>query len=425
MLSDQQERSIAQSNGQINVWDGAIRAGKTVASLLRWGQYVASWRGGGALVVSGRTVDTIARNVFRPLCDPALMGPAARLSRYTRGAATGTVMGREVEVISGYDIRSEERLRGLTAGGAYVDEASVLPAEFVDQLVGRCSVPGAQLFMTTNPGAPQHWFKLRYIDQAWRSTGVDIRHWKFTLDDNPSLTPEYRTMIKALYTGVWYKRMIMGLWVMAEGAIFDSYDPDRHVVDILPTIVEWLSVGIDYGTTAPFAALLLGIGADGCLYLAGEYRHDSKAAGRQLTDRQYSEALRTWLADFRPAYRDGPGPKGVRPRYTFVDPSAASMRTQLHRDRWVSWPGDNSVSDGLRTMASLFAAGKIKIHRSCRGLIGELPGYVWDSKQAEKGHDEPVKRDDHSIDAARYATRSSEALWYRRVYGSELPAAAA
>lgn len=424
-LSDQQARSIAQSNGKINVWDGAIRAGKTVGSLLRYGQYVTTWQGGGVHVVSGRTVDTIARNVFKPLTDPALVGSAAaQLTKYTRGASTGLIMGREVEVISGYDASSESRLRGLTAGGAYVDEASVLPEQFVDQLVGRCSLPGSKLFMTTNPGAPNHWFKTRYIDQAWQATGIDIRHWHFTLDDNPSLTDEYKTTIKTLYSGVWYKRMILGLWVMAEGMIFDAYDPDKHIVDKLPTIVEWISAGVDYGTSAPFAALLLGLGVDGRLYLAAEWRHDSKLANRQMSDRQYSEAFRDWLAKYRPPHRDGLGPIGVRPRYTFVDPSAASFRVQLQRDRWVSWLGDNSVGDGLRTMSSLFASDKLRIHRSCKGLIAELPGYVWDAKAAKEGRDEPVKANDHSVDAARYATRSSEALWHRRVYGVELPAAA-
>lgn len=415
-LSEPQARSFAQANGAINVWDGAVRSGKTVASLLKAGQFVADpgrQRGGGVFVVTGVTQDTIARNVFAPLSDPAIMGRHARLTHYTRGAPTGVILGRPVEVISGYDLASERRIRGLTAYGWYADEFNLLPEEFMNQLVARASVAGARGFATCNPAAPGHWAKKRYIDTAWQATGPDVRHWHFKITDNPSLGREYLQTMMGLYTGMWYKRMILGLWVMAEGAVFDSFDPERHVVSDpeLPDIQQWLAVGIDYGTTNPFSAVLIGLGADQRLYVTHEYRYDSRKSGRAMTDREYSAAVRGWLDGIE--YK---GTKGVRPRFVFVDPSAASFRLQLHRDGLTNIAGDNGVTDGLRTMSSLFTADKIRIHERCAGLVEEIPGYSWDPKEAKLGNDAPIKRDDHSVDAARYGIRTSEGLWFSSVY---------
>lgn len=120
-----------------------------------------------------------------------------------------------------------------------------------------------------------------------------------------------------------------------------------------------------------------------------------------MTDAQYSKAIRQWVADL-----------GVVPEWTFIDPSASSFITQLWSD---SYPGvaraANEVVDGIRSVASLLAAGLLRIHRSCVGLLDELPGYVWDEKAAEKGEDKPVKVNDHSVDALRYVVHSTAQEW--------------
>jgi len=396
-LSELQERSIAHSTARINVWCGAVRSGKTISSLLRWLTYVATAPRGGALVVAGKTLDTVARNVFGPLQDPILFGPAARHVHYTRGASTATILGRTVEVITANDARAEGRLRGLTAAGAYVDELTLVPEAFFTQLLARLSVPGAKVFCTTNPDGPAHWVRRKFLLRAGE---LDLRWWHFTLDDNPALDPAYIAALRAEYTGLWYRRFILGEWCLAEGAVYDAWDETVHVVDDLPPIDRWLALGIDYGTTNPFAAILLGLGVDGRLYLAREWRYDSKLARRALTDAEYSARLREWLAR-----------EGVRPEYVVVDPSAASFRAQLYHDGLSAMLGDNDVLAGIRTVASLLATGRLKVHRSCRGFIEEVAGYSWDDQAAQRGVDQPVKADDHSLDAARYAIHSTRAVW--------------
>jgi phage terminase large subunit len=209
------------------------------------------------------------------------------------------------------------------------------------------------------------------------------------------------TDIKREYVGLWYRRFIEGAWVMAEGAIYDMFDETRHVVTDLPPIHRWLACGIDYGTTNAFVALLVGMGTDRRLYVTAEYRHDSRKAHRSMTDGEYDTALRAFLQK-----------QQVAPEWTIIDPSAASFLEQLHR---TGMPGlaaaDNTVNDGIRTVASLLTAGRLRIHASCTGLIDEMTGYVWDPKASERGEDAPLKIDDHGPDALRYALRTTEGMW--------------
>lgn len=415
LLSPKQEQSIAHATARINVWAGSVRSGKTVASLLRWLMFVASAPRGGELVIIAKTLDTVARNIFGPLCDPAITGPAARLIRYTRGASTAVILGRQVEVITANDAKAEGRIRGLTGAGAYVDEATLIPEAFWNQLLARLSVPGAKLFATTNPDNPGHWLKKKFIN---RHATLNLRYWHFTLDDNPGLDPGYVADLKKEHVGLWYRRFILGQWVQAEGAIYDMWDDERHVVtwDQVPIIHRWLGVGVDYGTTNPTDALVGGIGRDSKIYLLSEYRHDSRAARRQLTDPELSAGIRSWLAGVR-----HPGSRllGVTPEVVCVDPAAASFRLQLQRDRLPAMVANNSVLDGIRTVSALIAADRLRVvGKDCPHLVDEIAGYAWDDKAAAKGEDAPIKVDDHAVDAQRYLLHTTRTRWR----GEVLPA---
>ncbi|MFM9368082.1 PBSX family phage terminase large subunit [Streptomyces sp. Da 82-17] len=397
-LSGKQLDSIRESaDARISVWHGSVRSGKTIASLVAFLLALRRAPATGLILVCGRSLQTIERNIIEPLQDPGLFGEVADEVRHTRGATTASILGRTVHLIGASDARAEGRLRGLTAALALVDEATLVPEAFWTQLLARLSVPGARLLATTNPDSPRHWLRTGYLD---RERELDLASWHFRLDDNPSLSEAYVAALSAEYVGLWRKRMIFGEWVVAEGAVYDMWDEQRHVVDELPPMRRtW--VGVDYGTSNPFAAVLLGLGDDDRLYVAGEWRHDSRAAHRQLTDAQYSARLRGWLDE-----------QQVVPEWTFVDPSAASFVTQLWTD---GHPGvaraHNDVLDGIRSVATALDSGLLRVHRSCTGLLDELPGYAWSEEAAEKGEDKPIKRDDHSCDALRYAIHSTAHEW--------------
>ncbi|GAA4928827.1 PBSX family phage terminase large subunit [Streptomonospora halophila] len=411
-MSRKQVRSIATSDASVNIWDGAIRSGKTIASLLRWLIYCADAPRGGELVIIGRTREAIGRNIMGPLQDPAIFGPIAKQVSYTTGAPTATILGRKVHVIGASDAKAEKVIRGMTVAGAYVDELTVVPEDFFVQLLGRMSVPGAKLFATTNPDSPAHWLKVKFLDKLGQLP--HWRYWHFTMDDNPALTEDYKARKRVEFTGLWFRRFILGAWVAAEGAVFPMWDPDLHVVSELPRMRRLLGAGIDYGTTNATACLLLGLsderdarGRDASrLYVVDEWRHDPRAGAMSMTDGQLSEHLRTWLSEPHVAAQPE-----LRPEYTVVDPSAASLRVQMFRDGWTTTPADNDVNRGLGLVATLLAERRLLVSDRCTGLISEIPGYSWDDKATEKGEDKPLKVADHSIDGTRYIVTTGEPLW--------------
>lgn len=402
VVSPAQLRSIVESrHARMSVWIGSVRSGKTIASLIAWLIALNAAPDTGLVVLVGRTLQTIERNVIEPLQDAGLFGVIAGHVHHTRGSTTATVLGRTIHLIGASDSRAEARIRGMTACLAYVDEATLIPEAVWVMLLSRLSVPGARLLATTNPDGPGHWLRRDYL---LRAGALNLAAWRFRLDDNPSLTPAYVTALKAEYTGLWYRRYITGDWCLAEGAVYDAWDPDRHIIDVLPPIRRWVALGIDYGTVNPFAALLIGIGVAPAtdrpaLYLAREWRWDSRAERRQLTDSEYADRLTGWLG-------------GVRPEWTVVDPSASSFVTELHRRGQLNPAlADNSVADGLRTVAAVIARGQLYAHRSCTGWNEEVGGYSWDPAAAARGDDKPIKVADHSLDAVRYGVHTTQAAW--------------
>ncbi|PXY20330.1 PBSX family phage terminase large subunit [Prauserella endophytica] len=403
-LSVKQQDSILDATHRINVWEGAIRSGKTIGSIIRWLMFVRT-APAGPLAMIGKTRDTLARNVLDVIAD---MNPAA--ISYTRGATTARILGRLVHVIGANDARAESRIRGLTLAGAYVDEITVLPEAFFTQLLGRMSVPGAKLFGTTNPDNPAHWFKKKFLDKEKlpldHPERPDIVSFHFNLDDNPGLDPEYVRGLMAEFTGLWYKRFILGLWVAAEGAIYDMLDDAVHTA-AAPDPDRWQRgwIALDYGTSNPTHAVLIVL-TDDRLHAAAEWQHDGRKKG-QLTDAAISQRLAEWAG---PLIEHLP----VAP-IIVLDPSAASLRTQMRAD---GWPGirsaDNRVDVGIRNTSSLIAGGKLLIDKAkCPILWDEMCGYVWDETALQRGEEQPVKTDDHGPDALRYGVMAAAPAWRR------------
>lgn len=412
-LSGKAARSVQLATSRLNIWEGAVRSSKTVASIVAWLRFVRS-APPGDLLMCGKTERTLKRNIIGPI--KAMIGTRCR---YVEGSGELYIEGRLIWVVGANDQRSEGKIRGMTLAGAYVDEATLIPEAMWRMLGTRLSVDGARLFATTNPDNPRHWLKL-VLDRADRwltpdgdlssctppmgQSTLDLSRFSFVLGDNPWLSSGYVAALEAEYQGLWYRRFIRGEWVIAEGSIYDMWEPTKHLVDPadIPTPEALVSLGVDYGTRHVFAAELLAV-AQGRLWLVDEWTWNSKVQRVQLAPVEYSRRVREWL-----------GPRA--PEYTYVDPAAADFRRQL----WVDgMPGvqlaDNDVAPGIRTVASLLSAGKLQVSRAAEGLVEMIPGYSWDEKAAATGVDKPVKEADDELDALRYGAHSSKWTWERRI----------
>jgi len=392
----------------INAYEGSVRSGKTFTSLLEWVKYCRQGPPG-LLLMTGRTERTIVNNLILPLQE--LLG--TQRVRLNRGTSTVDILGRPVLLIGANNEAARTKIQGLTLAGAYADEASTLPESYFNMLYSRLSVPGARMWLSSNPEGPVHWLKVKWLDRArlWvdgegnervNPDGIDLHRVTFRLDDNPNLPADYVTRTKAAYTGLWYRRYINAEWVAAEGSIYDQWDPDRHVVphELLPPMRRLLAVGVDHGTTNASAGILLGLGADRRLYAIDEWWVKPPSSDARLTVEQQSESLRAWLAAHPPV------------EWLILDPAAAAFKVQLFHDRVHNvTDADNSVVYGISTVASLLGTGQLKVSDRCKHLIEEIPSYVWDDKAAQKGEDKPVKVNDHASDALRYAVTTTESLW--------------
>lgn len=374
--------SIDNSTARLNIWQGAVRSGKTICSIIRWLEFIKTGPAGDLLMV-GKTERTLYRNILGPIRQ--IVG--RKHFKYNRGMGELRIFGRVIYIAGANDERSADKIRGLTLAGAYCDELTLWPSSMFKELLNRLSVAGAKLFGTTNPDGPFHWLKVEYLDKP----GLDLRSWHFRLEDNLNLPADYVANLKKEHTGIWYDRMIKGLWVLAEGVIYDQFNLEAHgfTDEQAPADFDRLHVALDYGTQNAFAALLVGV-KDGASWVLDEWYYSGRESQRQMTDGEYADALDAWLGD-----------RAVR--RVIIDPSAASFITELKRRGVKVQPAENDVVPGIRTVAGRLAAGKLKIHKTnCPQLARELGVYSWDAKATKKGEDKPLKQNDHAPDALRY-----------------------
>lgn len=421
-MSRKQIASIVECEQcSINIWNGAIRSGKSIASIVAFFIGVAEAPEDSMIVIVGRTLQTIERNILEPMMKKSLFGPLAKEIHHTRGSSTAVILGRIVHLIGANDESAESKIRGSTIFLALVDEATLLPENFWTQLQGRLSEPGARCLATTNPDNPEHYLKKKFMDRR-HEDGMDVQVWDFYMEDNPTLRPEYIARKKAEFTGVFYKRFILGEWVAAEGAVFDSFDRDQHVIrwEDLPEMRWILGVGIDHGTTNPTHAVMIGHGVDDVLYCMDEWRYKASTESARWSNVELSKGIRDWIATAHHPADDPDNPPRMT-GMTVVDSSAADFRVQLKQDGLSTVKANKDVLYGIRTMSALLSAGKLKFTDRCPELIKEIPGYVWDEKASKEGKDQVVKLNDHGIDAGRYLLVTTERKWRRWIKLNTLP----
>lgn len=405
-LQGKHKQAIGHTSS-IVAFEGSVRSGKTWASLLEWLRYCRQGPAG-PLVMTGKTERTLINNCILPL--QQFLGE--QRVKLNRGTGQVKLLGRNVRLVGANDEKSVTKIQGPTFAGAYCDEASTYPENFFNMLYSRLSVTGAQLWLTSNPEAPAHWLKVNWLDRArlWidrdgneivSDDGLDLVRVSFKLEDNArNLSPAYIDRMKAAYTGLWYKRYILGEWCIAAGAVYTEWEPEHHVTRECPNIILEVGVGIDYGTTNPTRGYLIGVSDETPARLVVM---DEWAPALHLTDSELSRSFGLWLGD-------------RRPRWIAVDPSAESFKLQLFHDGHRNvMNGFNSVLGGIRTVASLMAADRLVVCERCAELIKEIPSYSWDPKATERGEDAPIKAFDHSCDALRYGVLSTRQEWGRYI----------
>ncbi len=372
--------------------DGAIRSGKTVSMSLSFIIWAMSSFNGQNFAMCGKTIGSFRRNVLFWL---KLMLRSRGYSITDHRADNLLVVrknGKEnyFYIFGGKDERSQDLIQGITLAGVFFDEVALMPESFVNQATGRCSVKGSKFWFNCNPDGPYHWFKVNWIDKCKEK---NILYLHFTMDDNLSLAEDIKKRYRSMYTGVFFKRYILGLWAVAEGIIYDMFSKEKHTKDIKEFFRILINgnryVSCDYGTQNATVFLLWNKGRDGKWYCIREYYYSGRDKAKQKTDSEYADDLKEWL-------------EGIQIKAIIVDPSAASFIAELRKRGYKVLKAKNDVLDGIRLVGTMLNLEQLVFASSCKETIKEFASYVWDEKALERGEDKPTKQHDHCLDACRY-----------------------
>lgn len=273
-------------------------------------------------------------------------------------------------------------------------------------------VPWQIMLGDTNPGPETHWL----LDRARRDllTLFETRH-----EDNPllfsrsgAMTPEGARYLEKLdrLTGVRLARYRYGKWQSAEGAVYeDSWDRARNIIAAFPIPKEWPRyLAIDFGYVHPFVCLWAALDPDGRIYIYRQLYMSKRLVEDHCKD---IKRLSRW------GEKDG----DPLPREIITDHDAEDRRTLERHLGLLTMPAHKGVSDGIQALAARFRAqgdGKPRFMIFRESLVetdrdlaeGKQPtclqdepeSYVWDMRQGMKKGEQPVKENDHGLDAARY-----------------------
>lgn len=383
------------------ICDGAVRSGKTLCMGISFVCWAMRRFDGQAFGICGKAKGSIRRNMLEPLL-PVLRDIGFQVrDLVSKGVVEIGYMGRtnRFYLFGGRDESSSSLIQGVTLAGALLDEVVLMPRSFVEQACARCSVGGSKLWFNCNPESPQHWFYREWIQKSAERRALYIH---FTLEDNPSLSKKIIDRYKRMYSGDFYRRFILGQWVLPEGRVYDFFTEDM-LCDAPEKCGRYI-VSCDYGTKNPSSFGLWGECGESW-YRLREYYYDGRKNGCQKTDEEYVEALRELCG-------------GIVPEKIIVDPSAASFIEALTRAGYRTEKAENDVLRGIRLTAGYLKSGRIRICRGCTDALREFYEYRWDERS---GREAPLKQHDHAMDDIRYfaagitrSARSIGAVWVER-----------
>lgn len=392
MLSQKQIDVIREPLHDYNILSGVTGSAKTYVTNLKWYELICNAPENSKFIQSGNTEGSLWDNITSPLLEIdrgigwlSYKGIANKMRIIVNHTGTQVVCtGANTE-------NAKDRIQGKSVKGWYGDEIVKQPRSFVEMASSRCRevVNGIMvrtpIIWTCNPDSPSHYIKTNYIDNL----DMDVRNWFFGFFDNPTITQEFIDKLKKEYSGVFYQRMILGLWTTAEGQIYDKFEKSVHVVDTIPVdrIKEYV-LGIDWGYESHMAILLIGITGDKQYYICDEMyvRH-------QLIDKSL---VIPWT-NVSHGYADSSRPEYI---VQFKDVTGITI-----------YPALNDVVEGIQEVQKGFVLRDngeygLYIHSKCVNTIKEIENYRWKQNKEGVGKDEPIKEKDHAMDSMRYVVYS-------------------
>lgn len=394
-FSNKAQSFLYESDAFINIAHGSVRSGKTIVATFRFLLFVLE-SDYYEFMISGKTRDTIERNVVRDL----IRMIEGRLPyKYRKFDNYIEILDKKIWLVGFSDEGATEKVRGMTIGGWYADELTSASKSTVEMAITRCSVDGAQMFWTMNPDSPYHYIYTDYITNTELLESGTVKVWHFTLEDNLHLSQRYIEELKRVNrkSQVNYKRNILGEWVIAEGAIYDMFDTNENVFTTPPPIHD-INICCDYGVSTVTTFGVMGIhhnentGNTYCLLEETYYDAEEKGVAQSDTDRVND------IINLQDKH-------DLTSRNTLYLPhDAASLKTACEKEPRIKMTIRTYTPDtyeDITTIQNLIATRRFLIHESCKQSILQAQTYSWDKQAQQRGEDRPLKINDHCPDMWR------------------------
>lgn len=392
------------------ICDGAVRSGKTISmgiSFIQWAMHSYSECD---FALCGKTVGSLRRNVINTLKKQLEEIGFQYEEKRTENLLIITYNGKTnyFYEFGGRDESSQDLIQGMTLAGIMFDEVALMPYSFVSQGEARCSVEGAKIWYNCNPKSPNHWFKTDYIDMA---DSKRLLYLHFMMDDNLTLSDAVKERYRRMFTGVFYQRNVLGLWVTAEGRIYQSFT-DKNILsaqewamtdengwhkNALRKDIIYATIGVDFGgnkSSTAFTCTAFTKGFQQCIVVK------EKRIKEEITPQQLEDYFSDFVAACRAEYPV---------REIFCDSAEQvlirGIRSRLIRDK-VPCPVRDALKgpiiDRIRFGLSMFEQLRFFILDTCSETIDAYNNAVWDDKH------EDVRLDDGStnidnIDSCEYS----------------------
>lgn len=409
MISPKQAKILAFSYSKYDalICDGAVRSGKTSIMMWAFVRWAMENFRGQRFGVCGRTVDSCTKNIIVPFTAMSL-AKERYIIRWRRGDKVMEVRRGAVtnyfEVFGGKDEASYTLIQGRTLAGVLLDEVVLMPRSFVEQALARCSVDGAKLWFSCNPGSPHHWFYQEWIKRHRERNALYLH---FEMKDNPGLSEKTLARYENMYAGIFYDRYVRGLWVAAEGVVYKDFanNTEKYLID---DPLKWaedqgtkfsvISIGVDFGGTKSATKFqATGITKDYRVVALEEEYIKNEEIDPDALNRRFATFAQMVASKYGYSQTRADSAETVLIRG--LDHTAQKMRlgTQVKNALKLQ------ITDRIRLVVLLMKQGRFKVSRSCPHLIDALQTAIYDPDKFKDERLDDGTSDIDSLDAFEYS----------------------
>lgn len=409
MISPKQAKILAfpYSKYDALICDGAVRSGKTSIMMWAFVRWAMENFSGQRFGVCGRTVDSCTKNIIVPFTAMSL-AKECYIIRWRRGDKVMEVRRGAVtnyfEVFGGKDEASYTLIQGRTLAGVLLDEVVLMPRSFVEQALARCSVDGARLWFSCNPGSPHHWFYQEWIKRSRERNALYLH---FEMTDNPGLSKRTLERYENMYAGIFYDRYVRGLWVAAEGIVYKDFANDTEKY-LIGDPLEWakqngtsfsiISIGVDFGGTKSATKFqATGITKDFRVVALEEEYIKNEEIDPDALNRRFATFCQLITSKYGYSQTRADSAETVLIRGLDHTVQKLRLGTQVKNALKMQ------ITDRIRLVVLLMKQGRFKVSRSCPHLIDALQSAIYDPDKFEDERLDDGTSDIDSLDAFEYS----------------------